>query len=879
MARKRKPGPQQPDLFSSLEPPPPEAAHGLDARGTLGPAAAPRAGTPVPAALPKFQHLAQIAVEGPVRGLFTYIADEFWEQLAPGTRVQVPWGRGKFTGFFIGEKTLQELAREGKALDPAKLRPILCVLDTAKHLAVPTTGADQARANSEAKVALVTPQLLALAKWMACHYVAPMGTVLAKMLPAGAKRASSAARKRMVEAAVPPAELLGRAAELKEKKPQQANVLNALSLESGPQWATQLLAKAQANDSALKALEKAGLIRVTKERPQAACAEADMAGESAAGLKLTVEQQEALQEIEQALRRAVGEPHGPPPNSLPQGEGDTGEDARATGFLLHGVTGSGKTEVYIRALQTALALGRQGIVLVPEIALTPQTAQRFEQRLGRARLAVLHSHVTDGERAEAWRAVRNGKIDVVVGTESAIFAPLPRLGLIVVDEEHDSSFKSLSRPRYHARDVAMELARLCNAVLILGTATPSLESLYAAHTGRLTRLVLSRRVAGRPLPPVEIVDMNRENQEVKRYSYLSRRLVRALDETLGKGEQAILFMNRRGFATVITCVHCGYTERCEQCDITLTSHRQPATGGGDKGHGEVLTCHHCGLVKPVPTACGNCGAPGLKHWGMGTERVEAEVRRTFSNARVARMDSDKMKGRASYLEALGNFRAGKTNVLVGTQMIAKGLDFPNVTLVGVVLADTALHMPDFRSRERTFQLLAQVAGRAGRSEKGGRVIIQTHLPNDPAIRAAVEHDFEAFSLHELQERRAYGYPPFTRLARILIRGKDCLATQQAAQAAAEALRANCGTDFQPVAHGQDARGAVEHGQDARGTITILGPAEAPIAKLEGRFRQHILLKAASSEALSALLAGPAGDAIGKLKGAEAVVDVDPLAML
>jgi len=800
-----------------------------------------------------------------VRGLFTYIADEFWEQLAPGTRVQVPWGRGTFTGFFIGEKTLEELAREGKAIDPAKLRPILRVLDTAKHLAVPTTAAAPAGAESTAKIALVTPQLLALAKWMARHYVAPMGTVLAKMLPAGAKKASSAARKRMVEAAAPPAELVARAAELKDKKPQQANVLNALFLESGPQWATKLLKDAEAKDSALKALEKAGLIRVTRERPQAAVAEADMAGESAAGLKLTDEQQEALEKIEQALR----EQHGPPAAPRPQGEGETGGDARATGFLLQGVTGSGKTEVYIRALQTALALGQQGIVLVPEIALTPQTAGRFKQRFGRERVAVLHSDASGGERAEAWRAARNGEIDVVVGTESAIFAPLPRLGLVVVDEEHDTSFKALSGSRYHARDVAMELARLCHAVLILGSATPSLESLYAAHTGRLTRLVLSRRVAGRPMPPVEIVDMNRENQEVQRYSYLSRRLLHELGKTLFNKEQAILFMNRRGFATVITCVHCGYTEKCPRCDITLTSHRPQDSGAGNARKDEFLTCHHCGLVKPVPTVCGNCALPGLKHWGMGTERIVSAVKSAFCGVKVVQMDSDEMKGRNAHRAALEKFLAGGTGVLVGTQMIAKGLDFPNVTLVGVVLADTALHMPDFRSRERTFQLLAQVAGRAGRSEKGGRVIIQTHLPKDPAIRAAAEHDFEAFSLQELQERRAYSYPPFTRLARILIRGKDYRATQRAAQAAADALRAYCSTGVPPV----------ERGRDGCPAITILGPAEAPIARLAGRFRQHILLKAASSEALSELLAGPAGDAIAKLKGAEAVVDVDPLQML
>jgi primosomal protein N' (replication factor Y) (superfamily II helicase) len=462
----------------------------------------------------------------------------------------------------------------------------------------------------------------------------------------------------------------------------------------------------------------------------------------------------------------------------------------------------------------------------------------------------LHSHVTEGDRADAWRAIRAGKIDVVVGARSALFAPLPRLGVVIIDEEHEGAFKQESTPRYHARDVGMELARLTEAVLVLGSATPSFEALHAARTGKLTSLMLTQRVAGRPMPPVEIVDMTRENREVERYSYLSRRLLDALANAISRREQTILFMNRRGFATVITCLRCGHTEKCAQCDITLTSHR---------ANGDVLTCHYCNFTKPMPDLCSGCGGPGIKHWGMGTERVEAEVRKVFPAARVARMDSDTMTRRTAYLEALGNFRAGHTDILVGTQMIAKGLDFPNVTLVGVVLADTALHMPDFRSRERTFQLLAQVAGRAGRGDKGGRVIIQTHLPADPAIRAAAQHDFDAFSLQELQERRAFSYPPFTRLARILFRGKDQKITQTAALSIAQVLAAEL--------------------KRLNASCQILGPAEPPIARIEGFFRQHILLKAASSELLSELLNGPAAVALTKLKGAEASVDVDPLSML
>jgi len=362
----------------------------------------------------------------------------------------------------------------------------------------------------------------------------------------------------------------------------------------------------------------------------------------------------------------------------------------------------------------------------------------------------------------------------------------------------------------------------------------------------LAHLRLNQRVAGRPLPPVEIIDMTRENKEVERYSYLSRALLRGLEQTLGRREQSILFMNRRGFATVITCLRCGQTEKCLQCDIALTSHRKANT----------LNCHYCNYTKPIPDSCSFCGALGVKHWGMGTERVEEEVRKAFSGARVARMDSDTMLKRTNYLETLGAFRAGNVDILIGTQMIAKGLDFPNVTLVGVVMADTALHMPDFRCRERTFQLLAQVAGRAGRGEKGGRVIIQTHLPGDPAIRCASKHDFDGFIIDELAERRAYNYPPFTRLARIIVRSKDQPAASAATQQIAGALRAH-----------------------APPGVSVLGPADAPLSRIEGFYRQHVMIKSPGSEGLSQLLSGPCAAVISKIKGAEAVIDVDAIGML
>jgi len=819
MARKDRSA--EPDLFSSFDAPETAAA------------------TPSAEPAPVFTRLAEVAVEGPVRGTFTYVADAVWDKLTPGARVQVPFGHRTLTGFYVGPKSLESLRREN--INVAKLKPIIRIIESAPALnrgAEPDTTAPPET--------LLTPELLELANWMARHYACALGSTLNAMLPAGVKRGSAGERIRRVTALAEPAELRRKADEVSTKRPKQAALLLALAACDGSMNAVELLQQAGAGDSALKALEKAGFLRISDEPLNADEEALEIAGEGDGGASaqdwvLNDEQQAALNEIEKALHA--------PAVVIP------GEKAIALNFLLQGVTGSGKTEVYLRALKTTLALGKQGIVLVPEIALTPQTAQRFERRLGRERVAVLHSHITDGERADAWRAIRAGKIDVVVGARSALFAPLPRLGIVIIDEEHENAFKQESTPRYHARDVAQERTRISRAVLVLGSATPSFEAIFAARTGRMKHLLLSRRVAGRPLPPVEVIDMARENREVERYSYLSRRLSHAISEALSRREQVILFMNRRGFATVLTCLKCGRTEKCEQCDITLTSHRQKAGESGD-----TLSCHYCEFTKPVPQVCAGCGAPGIKHWGMGTERVENEVKKNYPSARVARMDSDTMTKRAAYIETLGDFRAGKIDILIGTQMIAKGLDFPNVTLVGVVLADTALHMPDFRSRERTFQLLSQVAGRAGRGDKGGRVIIQTHLPNDLAIRAAAQHDFESFSLNELQERKAYNYPPYSRLARIVIRAKDREHARAAGEQIVAALRA------QP----QAATG---------GGISILGPAEAPLARLENYFRQHVMIKARTSELLSELLHGPAAGVINKPKGAESVVDVDAVGML
>ena len=862
-----------PDLFSGLEPPPapgPDTATKKKGQpngtaparrrrrpprdaGATGPSAsaAPETAVQAPTApfhLPPGARLVEVAPERGAPGTFTYLAGAaLAPRLAPGARVLVPFGARAVAGYVVGTREPQSLAAAG--FDTARLKSVLKLLD------VPGGNPGTAWTSMlSPDFPLIAPALLDLARWIARQYACPLGSVLAAILPAGVKRGASPARARLVNAARPPEELREAATGLTKKAPKQAALLHALLASGEATLAQELLAEAGANDAALKALVKRGLVSISEQAALSLGQVYEGATGAAGG------GQTGMSAPPPEIRGQHGRPCCPRTFPAPADFALTPAQSSALDaillalaagghrtFLLQGVTGSGKTEVYLRSLAAALKEGRQGLVLVPEIALTPQTAARFEQRLGAHGVAVLHSHLTDGERAEAWRAVRAGKIGVVIGARSALFAPLERLGCIVVDEEHEGTYKQDNVPRYHAREVALERARAASAVLVLGSATPSLESAYAARAGRSTRLLLPERVRGAQLPPVEIVSMQEENRETQRYNYFSRALERALRETLDRREQAILFLNRRGYATVITCRRCGRTERCDRCDITLTSHRQR----------EVLTCHYCGMEKPIPQVCSACGAPGVKFWGLGTERVENQVKEIFPDARVARMDSDTMTRRSAYVETLSAFRAGKLDLLIGTQMIAKGLDFPNVTLVGIVLADTALHMPDFRSRERTFQLLEQVAGRAGRGEKGGHVLVQTYLPKDPAVLAAAEHDYEGFAEAELRERHAYGYPPFTRLARVLVRGKDLGQTQAAGQQAGEALRA-------------ETKGSA---------LQVLGPSAAPISMLEGRHRFHLLVKAPDGESLAALFAGPAGRALEKLKGAEATVDVDPQAML
>jgi primosomal protein N' (replication factor Y) len=518
-------------------------------------------------------------------------------------------------------------------------------------------------------------------------------------------------------------------------------------------------------------------------------------------------------------------------------------------FLLHGVTGSGKTEVYLRAIASAISDGKTALVLVPEISLTPQLALRFRARFG-DRVAVLHSGLSEAARAEAWRRIQRGQVPIALGARSAVFAPLARLGIVVVDEEHDPSFKQEDGVRYNGRDVALVRARHAGAVALLGSATPSLETFHAAQAGRLGYLTLPERATARPLPAVEIVDLKRHKTGE---GFLASPLDKALTETLAAGEQAILFLNRRGYSTFLLCKACGRTLKCRDCSVSLTYHRGP----------DKLLCHYCGFATAPAKTCLLCGMPALEKLGFGTEQVEAALKLRFPTARVARLDRDTAAGEG--LQAcLDAFRARAIDVLVGTQMVTKGHDFPDVTLVGVILADQGMGLPDFRASERTFQLLEQVAGRAGRGDKPGRVIVQTYNPEHPAVTCARDHDYARFAVAELASRQAVGepprdFPPFTRLACVRFDGADVQAVVATAEAGAAAARLIA--ERAPVE---------EHAE-------VHGPAEAPLSRLKGRSRWQLFVHAERATVVRTL-ARAAAEA-GGMRGVRATIDIDPISML
>jgi primosomal protein N' (replication factor Y) len=741
---------------------------------------------------------AEIVFDRPLDHGYTYsVPEELRATLSVGKRVRAPFGRGdKATvGYCVG---LTNQAPERSVKSVAR------VLD------------DEA---------LLTDDLLRLTRWMADYYLCGWGQVLNAVVPAGAKEQAGTRAANYVQA-VPEDQLPSPPVPLTAK---QEAVLARLRATGKPIEIKRLGRMALCGPGPIEALVAKGFARRVVRRVDRFAAKTEEPEQAEEPITLNEDQLRVWSPIEQAVRQ--GGYHS---------------------FLLYGVTGSGKTEIYLRAIEEVLKQGKEALVLVPEISLTPQTIQRFRGRCGE--VAVLHSHLGNAERGSHWRRVANGKVQVVVGARSAVFAPARNLGLIVIDEEHENTFKQETTPRYHARDVAVMRARLANIPILLGSATPSLESWHNTQRGQYTLLTLPNRVLDRPLPRVSLIDQ-RHQQPGRAYRHaLSPQLERAMKEALREGGQVMLLLNRRGFSTHVHCPSCGHVEACRFCDLALTYHRER----------DVLLCHYCGFEQSPATKCIKCGQEQIRYQGLGTEKLQAEIEAKFPGFVIRRMDSDTMRKPGSHRQVLTAFREGLIHILLGTQMIAKGLDFPNVTLVGVINADLALHIPDFRSAERTFQLLSQVAGRTGRGPRGGHVLIQTFNPEQPCIALATTHDYPQFVKDELDHRREHNYPPFHRLARLIVRSRD--------QAAASDFADKMGEAFQA------ALAKLVESEPACREMRLLGPAEAPIFRLKGYYRFHFQLQSPSAGTLHRLLRGVL-PLMRPPTGVEFTVDVDPFNML
>jgi primosomal protein N' (replication factor Y) (superfamily II helicase) len=799
-----------------------------------------------------------VSLPVPLDRPFTYsLPLSLRHRVRTGCRVLVPFGARRLTGFVL---RTHDDAPEGA------VREALRLLDAAPAL---------------------TEDMLALGRWIAGYYGAPLGEVLRSMAPAAGEirrgkvysltqKGLDAYRQLSVSGAS-----------------EDSAVAIMRDLEYRSLSAAHFLKKSDRAAALLRGLETKGYVAATdvaSERDPLRAPSAKLRVETARGApppgrKLRKAERELLayldlhpgthnlKDVESAVRNAgeaaralaragllslrtelspIATSPGRPPHVLNPHQQKAFdaiaaaiEAHRFATFLLEGITGSGKTEVYLKAIEATLAEGRGALLLVPEIALTPAMAAQFFSRFG-GRVAILHSAFGNAERAEQWRRIRSGEAGVVVGTRSGVFAPVADLGLIVIDEEHDQSYKQEETPRYNGRDVAIVRAQAAGACVILGSATPSLETRYNADRGKYTRLVLPERVENRPLPVVELIDMRTEFLETRKQATFSRRLLEAIGARLEAGEQTMLLLNRRGFSTFVACRACGERIECVNCSLTLTYHRRD----------QRLLCHCCNYAERVPTRCPKCASEHVHFLGVGSERVEEELHRNFPQARVTRMDRDTVTGKRQYETILAGFRDGAYDILVGTQMIAKGHDIPNVTLVGVVSADVGLGMPDFRAAERTFQLLTQVAGRAGRGDLPGQVLVQTINPDHYAIRFAAAQDYQLFYEKELNFRRLMRYPPFSALANVLVR----------AEKREDALRmsGDLGALLMPPPE----------------QLKVLGPAEAPVPRQKAEYRYQLLIKATSRRALKRTLENIRNFALERRWPATAVViDVDPLSLL
>jgi primosomal protein N' (replication factor Y) len=743
-------------------------------------------------------------------------------------RILIDRSEGRKLDYSVPEKFRAKIAIGTRVIVMVRnRRAVGTVLELLNHSDVPGIRPLEALVGEETSL---PPTMLRLANWMADYYCAPIASVMRSMLPPMMRGETVAGRKiRMVSLArqIEPEELQ----RIEKRAPKQGAILKHFEMFPKPIFLQELLNRCATSESSLKALMGTGLVRVVLERGTGAQFETEeiLPGKIP---KLNADQQLLVERLERAL------------DDLEAGAQPTSP------HLLHGVTGSGKTEVYLRALARTLESGKSGLVLVPEIALTPQTVERFRSRFDHAGkagagVAVLHSHLTDAERREEWMRLQRGDARIAIGARSAVFAPLRNLGIIIVDEEHENTYKQEETPRYHARDVAVMRGRIEGALVILGSATPSVESFQNVQCGKYTLLELPRRADGQLMPLIRVVDLRLQGKRAKSEGGLSAPLQMAMTKRLEAGQQTILFLNRRGYSTSLLCEQCGHVCRCPNCSLSLTLHRAE----------NRLACHLCGHGSKPPERCPECRDQGIQHSGIGTQRVEETIRQLFPKARLARMDADTMSRRGSYAEVLGKFRARQIDILLGTQMIAKGLDFPNVTLVGIINADIGLHSPDFRAGERTFQLLTQVAGRAGRGDTEGEVIVQTFSPASPSIQHARHHDYAGFFEQEISFREAFRHPPFTRMVLLQVRGVSLEQTTSCAELVAKSFRAK-----------------------ATSSVEVSEAAAAPLERAHGQYRYHVALKSQSGSVLGKLVR-EVSMCLKLPKGVIMTVDVDPYSLM
>lgn len=731
--------------------------------------------------------IAKVAVDLSLDREFDYlIPEELQSAVEIGSRVSVPFGHRHVDGFVVGLTDKSELA---------ELKPIRNVLG---------------------EKSLVTEPVMELARWMSSYYLAPFETCVRSVLPAVVRNKARGEKKQLVVS------LNGNLPD-KPLSEAQDKIFQCLE-KSGAMLLSELTAVAETTASPIKTLEKKGLVTISQESIYRDPHEGVEILKTAP-LTLMPEQATALERVIAAM------------------DSETPE-----AVLLHGVTGSGKTEVYLQAIAHALEQGKGAIVLVPEIALTPQTVDRFRARFADQpeRVAVLHSSLSDGERYDEWHRIRSGEATIVIGARSALFAPVENIGLIVVDEEHEPTYKQDETPRYSARDAAVMRGHRENCAVLLGSATPALESYCNAKNGKYTYVDMPSRVDDRKMPEIRVVDMRLEKDREGQHGLFSKELIHEIYARLDRAEQTMIFLNRRGFSAALVCPDCGTVSECEHCSVKLTYHKAR----------HRLICHTCGDERAAPDRCPECGSKEFKYSGAGTEKIEEVMAKLFPKANIARMDSDTMRKKNAHRDILAKFRLGKIDILIGTQMIAKGLDFPNVTLVGVVNPDHALHMADFRAGERVFQLLTQVAGRAGRGQVEGEVLVQTYTPHHPAIQFARRMDFEGFCDQELAFRKELNYPPYAHLTCITLRGKQ------------ESLVEKTGETL------------FHYLEQAVSDDVMLSPlVPAPISRARGEYRYQILMRAKKTGSMTRAVRRSVAAIKKWPKGVKCTIDVDATSLL